>query len=138
MTSTLVVDTGVLFAALDADDDAHRRCAALLASDVVATIPAPVLVEIDWLARTRRVPEAMPHLLAGVLDGSVLVANLDREDYERALELIVQYGDMPLSLVDASVIAIAERLEQDTIATLDRRHFSVVRPLHIDAFTLVP
>ena len=42
------------------------------------------------------------------------------------------------SLVDASVVAIAERLEQDTIATLDRRHFSVVRPLHVDAFTLVP
>ena len=44
----------------------------------------------------------------------------------------------PSSLVEASVIAIAERLEQDTIATLDRRHFSVVRPLHVDAFTLVP
>ena len=138
MTGTLVVDTGVLFAALDADDDAHHSCAALLASDVVATIPAPVVVELDWLARTRRVPEAMPHLLGNIIHGSVLVANLDREDYERALELIVQYGDMPLSLADASVVAIAERLEQDTIATLDRRHFSVVRPLHIDAFTLVP
>ena len=138
MTGALVVDTGVLFAALDADDDAHHSCARLLASDIVATIPAPVLVELDWLARTRRVREAMPHLLGDILGGSVLVANLDREDYERSLELIVQYDDLPLSLVDASVIAIAERLEQNTIATLDRRHFSVVRPLHIDAFTLVP
>jgi predicted nucleic acid-binding protein len=138
LTRTLVVDTGVLFAALDADDDAHHRCAALLASDVVSTIPAPVVVELDWLARTRRVPEAMPHLLGDILGGSVLVANLDCEDYERVLELIVQYGDMRLSLADASVVAIAERLEQDTIATLDRRHFSVVRPLHVESFTLVP
>ena len=138
MTGTLVVDTGVLFAALDADDNAHHSCAALLASDVVATIPAPVLGEVDWLARTRRVPEATPHLIRDMIGGSVLVANLDREDYERARVLIVQYGDMPLSLADASVVAIAERLEQDTIATLDRRHFSVVRPLHVEAFTLVP
>ena len=138
MTRTLVVDTGVLFAALDADDDAHHRCAALLASDVVVTVPAPVVGELDWLARTRRVPEATPHLIHDIIGGSVLVADLDREDYERTLALIVQYGDMPLSLADASVIAIAERLEQDTIATLDRRHFSVVRPLHIDSFTLVP
>ena len=138
MTRTLVVDTSVLFAALDANDNAHHRCAALLASDAVATVPAPVVGEVDWLARTRGVPKAMWHLLRDILGGSVLVANLDHEDYERALQLIVQYGDMPLSLADASVIAIAERLEQDTIATLDRRHFSVVRPSHIEAFTLVP
>jgi predicted nucleic acid-binding protein len=73
-----------------------------------------------------------------ILEGSVLVVNLDREDYERALSLMIQYADLPLTLVDASVVAVAERLEQDTIATLDRRHFSVVRPLHRDAFTLVP
>ena len=138
MTRTLVVDTGVLFAALDADDDAHHCCAALLASDVVTTVPALVLGEVDWLARTRRVPGATPHLIRDIIGGSVLVADLDREDYERALALIVQYGDLPLSLADASVIAIAERLEQDTIATLDRQRFSVVRPLHVEAFTLVP
>ena len=138
MTRTLVVDTSVLFAALDANDNAHHRCAALLASDAVATVPAPVVGEVDWLARTRRVPEAMPHLIRDIIGGSVLVADLDSEDYERALALIVQYGDFPLSLADASVVAIAERLEQDAIATLDRRHFSVVRPLHVEAFTLVP
>jgi uncharacterized protein len=38
----------------------------------------------------------------------------------------------------ASLIAIAERLGIDTIATLDRRHFTVVRPAHVEAFTLLP
>ena len=55
-----------------------------------------------------------------------------------AADLIAQYADMPLGLVDASVIALAEQLELSEIATLDRRHFSVVRPLHVDAFTLLP
>jgi len=53
-------------------------------------------------------------------------------------QLVRGYADLGLGLVDASVIAIAERLEQDTIATLDRRHFSVVQPAHMPAFTLVP
>jgi predicted nucleic acid-binding protein len=49
-----------------------------------------------------------------------------------------RYADLPLGLVDASVIAVAERLGADAIATLDRRHFSVVRPRGIEAFTLLP
>lgn len=138
MKSTLVADTGVLYAALDRDDASHDVCAALVASGVTVTIPASVPVELDWLARTRDTPEASVALLKSMLEEEVLVVDLDREDYERSLYLMIQYSDLRLSLVDASVIAIAERLEQDTIATLDRRHFSVVRPLHIDAFTLVP
>lgn len=52
-------------------------------------------------------------------------------------ELVAQYADLPLGTIDASVVAIAERLEVTEIATLDRRHFSVVRPRHISAFTLL-
>jgi predicted nucleic acid-binding protein len=136
--NTLVVDTGVVYAALDRDDAVHDDCAALLGSGVTVAMPATVPVELDWLGRTRGTPEASAALLMSILEGSVLVVNLDREDYERALSLMIQYADLPLTLVDASVVAVAERLEQDTIATLDRRHFSVVRPLHRDAFTLVP
>lgn len=57
---------------------------------------------------------------------------------ERAADLIGQYADLPLGFVDASVVALAEQLELQEIATLDRRHFSVVRPRHVDAFTLLP
>ena len=53
-------------------------------------------------------------------------------------ELVETYVDMPLGGADASVVAIAERLGETTIATLDRRHFGVVRPAHATAFELVP
>jgi predicted nucleic acid-binding protein len=43
-----------------------------------------------------------------------------------------------LGTVDASVVAAAERLGLADIATVDRRHFSVVRPSHVAAFTLLP
>lgn len=48
------------------------------------------------------------------------------------------YVDLPLGGTDASLIALAERLQQNTIATLDRRHFSVVRPAHVAGFQIVP
>ena len=53
-------------------------------------------------------------------------------------ELVVTYGDLPLGTTDASVIAIAERLKLTEVATLDRRHFTVVRPSNVDALTLLP
>lgn len=53
-------------------------------------------------------------------------------------ELVRTYADLPLGAADAAVIAIAERLGLHTIATVDRRDFTIVRPRHIEAFTLVP
>ncbi len=56
----------------------------------------------------------------------------------RIAELVSVYRDLPLGTVDASVVAAAERLGVTEIATLDRRHFGVVRPAHVDAFELLP
>jgi hypothetical protein len=42
----------------------------------------------------------------------------------------VSSGLWPLGIVDAAVIAIAERLQLTEIATLDHRHFAVVQPSH--------
>jgi predicted nucleic acid-binding protein len=53
-------------------------------------------------------------------------------------ELILQYADFPLGGVDASVIAVAQRLGVDRVATLDRRHFGVVKPTHVPVLTLLP
>jgi uncharacterized protein len=59
-------------------------------------------------------------------------------DYARMADLVVVYGSLPLGTTDASVIALAERLKLAEVATLDRRHFRVVRPNHVNALTLLP
>ena len=138
MSTTLVVDTSVVFGALDAGDPDHASCTATVSTGAALVVPAPVVIELDWMARSRGTENATRAFVNSLLDGSMIVANLELEDYARAIQLVEKYSDLPLDLVDASVVAIAERLEQDTIATLDRRHFSVVRPFHVDAFTLVP
>lgn len=134
----LVCDSGVVFAALNPRDRSHDDCTELLRLSRSTAIPAAAIVEIDWLARSRGVTDATDRLLASVEDRSIVVVELDEDDYRRVRKLVRRYADLPLSFVDAAVIAIAERLELTKIATLDRRHFSAIRPLHIPAFELVP
>ncbi len=64
--------------------------------------------------------------------------SLQLADYRRSAELVAIYRDLPLGAVDAMVVAIAERLGITTVATIDRRHFSIVRPSHVRHFELLP
>jgi len=70
--------------------------------------------------------------------GDLVPEQVAPADWLRIAEFVAAYRDLPLGTVDASVVAVAERLGTRTIATLDRRHFSVVRPGHVAAFDLVP
>ena len=76
--------------------------------------------------------------LRSLATDTLTVEALTSADYGRAAELVDGYRDLPLGTVDATVIAVAERLHVTTIATLDRRHFSVVRPDHTTHFELLP
>jgi len=56
----------------------------------------------------------------------------------RIADLVDRYADLPLGGTDASVIALAERLDASVVITLDRRHFTAVRSRHREAFELLP
>jgi predicted nucleic acid-binding protein len=66
------------------------------------------------------------------------VEPLNAEDYARIRLLLRQYADLPLGLVDASVVAVCERLGERKVATLDHRHFGVIRPAHTRSLRLLP
>ncbi len=76
--------------------------------------------------------------LAGVAEGVFELVDLTKADYARMAEPVAQYDDMRLETTDASAIAIAERLGIAEMATLVRRHFTAVRPRHVEAFSLLP
>ncbi len=76
--------------------------------------------------------------LRSLADGDLVPIDLSPGDFGRMAELVEQYADLPLGTTDAAVIALTERLGLSEVATLDRRHFSVVRPRHIDALQLLP
>lgn len=135
----IVVDTGPLYAAADSSDAHHPACAALLADPGdVLVMPVSVAVETSFLIERNLGPAAEARFLDRLAAGEITVEQLAEHDFGRMAELVTTYSDLPLGAVDASVVATAERLGATTIATLDRRHFTVVRPKHVDAFTLVP
>jgi predicted nucleic acid-binding protein len=135
----LVLDTGPLLAALDDTDRFHAASALLLRRSVEQiVIPAPVLVEVDYWIQQRLRAEVMTLLLHDIADGFFALADLDMDDYDRVRELLTIYADARLGFVDAAVLAVVERLEERKLATLDRRHFSLMRPRHVAALELLP
>lgn len=135
----LILDTGPLLAALDAADPDHSRCAALLtdtAEDLV--VPALVLAELDYWCARRLSPDAWLIFLDDVVAGAYRVEPPASIDLSRCRELQDQYRDLSLGVVDASIIALAERFDEPKVATLDHRHFRAVRPAHVGAIQLIP
>lgn len=135
----LVCDTGPLLAALDAADPDHKRCARLLTEageDLV--IPALVLAELDYWCSRRLGSDAWLIFLDDLLAGVYRLEPPTSADLARCRELQVRYADMALGVVDASVVALVERLTESKVATLDQRHFRTVRPVHIEALELLP
>jgi uncharacterized protein len=76
--------------------------------------------------------------LGDLASGELVPEHVAPADWLRIAELVASYRDLPLGAVDASIIAASERLGARVIATLDRRHFSIVRPTHREGFELVP
>jgi len=135
----LVVDTGPLVATADRADKDHAVCRALLEGDdgpLVTT--AMVIAEAAYLIDRQLGPVAEASLYDSILSGQLEVASLDREDWQRIAELVSTYASLRLGGTDASVITIAERLGTTRIATLNHRHFRIVRPRHAEAFELLP
>ncbi|MGV9324898.1 type II toxin-antitoxin system VapC family toxin [Streptosporangium sandarakinum] len=136
---TTLLDTGPLVAALDIADKHHFRCAELLeTAPGPLLVPVPVMVEVCWLVEKHRGSLAEAAFLDSLDAGELTLISLEREDITRIAELVRTYRNLPLGAVDASVIAIAERLGLPTVATLDHRHFNVVRPRHVQALRLLP
>jgi predicted nucleic acid-binding protein len=93
-----------------------------------------VLVELDHFVPTG----AFVAFLRDVERGAFVVEDLQPPDYARLSELLVIYADLRLGFVDAAVLAVTERVGERQVATLDHRHFGVVRLAHTDALQILP
>jgi hypothetical protein len=134
---TVLVDSGVFIAAADRDQTGHAICARLLREHRdQLVVPSPVVPEAAWFIEDRLGPTAEAGFVR--LITSLDVVDLVPIDYRRAIELIEIYADLALGFVDASIVAVAERLDVSQLATLNHRDFSVVRPAHVAAFELLP
>jgi predicted nucleic acid-binding protein len=138
----IVCDTGPLVAAALSNDDDHHACVELFTGLHLAgqqiLIPAPVVAEVGYLLAREAGSTVEAAFLRSLANGDFGTVAPIATDYARMADLVIRYGDLPLGTTDAAVVAIAERLGISEVATLDRRHFTVVRPLHVPALTLLP
>ncbi|MGH2865954.1 MAG: type II toxin-antitoxin system VapC family toxin, partial [Solirubrobacteraceae bacterium] len=132
-----ILDTGPLVALIDRSDPDHERCAQLLATTSERrVVPLCVLVEVEYLLRPW--PGGFAALMTDVNAGRLETHLPDDHELARAAALVDTYADLPLGFVDASVLAAVEHLSETKVATLDRRHFNIARPSHVDHLTLLP
>ena len=135
----LIVDAGPLYAAAARGDRHHDVCVELLAnSPRPLIVPVLVVTEVAYLLGDRLGARAERAFATSIERGELVIGQVAAADWARITSLLDQYADLKLGVVDASVIALAERLELGTIATLDRRHFAAVRPRHVESLRLVP
>ena len=126
----IVADTGAILALLDKGDRHHAAVRELYEDRPDDwLLPWAILPEVDYLVSSELGERAQEAFLADVAEGSFVVEYGKHEDIVRALEIGRKYRALKLGLVDAVVMAIAERIRAQAIATLDLRHFSAVRIL---------
>ena len=135
----IVVDTGILLAVANRNDRWHDAAVDVFtAHRHEMVVPAPVVVETAWLIARELGNPAEAGFVAAAGRGEFRIVDLTAVDYQRASVILTAHADNNLGLVDSCVMAIAERLQATTIATVNPRDFRIVRPAHCDAYTLIP
>lgn len=139
MISAVLVDTGILYAMADIDDDWHKPIKVFLKTTKdILIVPITVLPEICYLLNTHLGHEAERRLISSIIQGELRIEGLTNDDFRRSFQLLETYSDANIGFVDASMVAIAERLNIRRILTTDRKHFSIIRPRHCLIFNLLP
>jgi uncharacterized protein len=123
----IVADTGAIVALVDARDQHHKTMLRLYSEDPGAwVLPWAILPEVDYLLARHVSARAQQAFMADLAAGAFSVEWGDESDLARASALCARYRNLDLGLVDAVVMATAERIGADAIATLDIRDFGAV------------
>jgi len=124
----IIADTGALLALFDRDERHHDVLREQFEGDPGAwRVPWAVLPELDYLLASRLGDHVERAFLADLADGTFAIEWGDPVDLVRAEELARKHKSLKLGLVDCVVMAVAERLGAEAIATLDVRHFAAVK-----------
>ncbi len=133
-----LLDTGIVYAMSDEDDSWHERVRSFIGnSDDMLVLPSTAVPEVCYLLNSYLGWKAEYKFLNSLALGELKIEHFNREDLKRINELLKTYSDINIGFVDASIVAVAERLKVRRLLTTDRRHFSIIKPSHCPAFTLL-
>jgi uncharacterized protein len=128
-----------LLALFNRSEPAHSEVAAAVAGSVGPLVVSPfVVAELDSLVATRLGTHLELAVLRELCGGAYDLAALSLDDVARCADVVERYADQDIRVADASLVVLADRYATRQILTLDRRHFSVLRPLRGGRFKLLP
>ena len=135
----IVLDTGGLYAALDANETLHGRAVAALVAATPPRVVSPfVLAELDYLIAGRVGHEAQMALIDEVTRGAYQLELFSSEDVGHAKRIMERYADLRVGFADASVVVLANRHRTLELLCTDERHFRVLRGTGGKPFRLLP
>ena len=135
----IVLDTGGLYAALDANEALHGRTVAALVASIPPRVISPfVLAELDYLIGDRVGHQAQMALIEEVTRGAYQLELFSSEDMGHARRIMERYADLRIGLTDASVVVLANRHRTSDLLCTDERHFRALRGSGGKSFRLLP
>ena len=135
---SVIADSGFIVALANRSDKRHSDVQPIYLQYSKILLPQLVLVEVAYLiGRDVGIPTVV-RFLKGIPVSRFELIEATAQDIERTAQILEQYADSKVDFVDASVMAIAERLNITTVLTIDRRDFGLFRPLHCSNFVLLP
>jgi uncharacterized protein len=134
---TVIADTGFVVALTNNTDTKHTEVRTIYAQQA-RILPQTVLVEVAYLLGRNAGIEIVVAFLRGIPASRFTLVELTEQDIARTAEILDQYADSRIDFVDATVMAVAERLNIETVLTLDYRDFHLFRPRHRNSFILLP
>jgi predicted nucleic acid-binding protein len=134
----VIVDTSAVLAFFDASEPDHTAVSEVLAAADVLVVSPYVVAELDHLVATRHGVENELAVLDELAGGAWDLAAFDEDGLRRARRVIASYRDQQIGVADASIVVLAERYRTRTIASLDRRHFGILRSLDGGSFEVLP
>ncbi|MEX0789717.1 MAG: PIN domain-containing protein [Actinomycetota bacterium] len=134
-----MADTSGLLALFNRREPAHHAVAAVVEGQEEPLVVSPfVVAELDYLVARHLGSSRELAVLRELAGGAYLIASLDRTDLGSAADVAGRYADQQIGVTDASLVVLADRYRTNSILTLDRRHFEVLRPLAGGRFEITP
>jgi uncharacterized protein len=137
----VIVDTSVLFAYFVSSDPAHEASTIAIEGrrpDEDLVVSPLVIAELDYLVASRFGVDAELEVLRELSSGAWDLAELQAHDLGVVADIVEKYRDQDIGATDASLVVLAARHGTRRIATLDRRHFGVMRSADGKPFLIVP
>ena len=133
-----ISDTGFVVALLNQSDIKHSDVVAIYQNYQQILLPQTVLAEVAYLVGRSAGVSTVAAFLKGLSASRFHLIPLSETDVIRVSEILEEYKDSRIDLVDATVKAIAERLKITLILTLDQRDFRLFRPKHCQSLEILP